>query len=47
MKLWFAVPFGAAMLLNPKIAAWFVISCIALSVIFGSLVILKMVRGEA
>jgi hypothetical protein len=41
VKLWFAIPFGAAMLRWPLVAEWFVCSCIALAAIFGVIAIVK------
>ena len=41
MKLWFAIPFGAAMLKWPLVAEWFVYSCITLVVIFGAVAVVR------
>jgi hypothetical protein len=45
MRLWFAIPFGAAMLRWPLVAEWFVLSCLVLAVIFGSIAAVRVIGG--
>jgi hypothetical protein len=47
VKLWFAIPLGAAMLLNVTIAEWFVSCCVVLAAIFGPLAAIKTLRRQS